>query len=314
MKRILVIIVWLVGTTSLSAQNFSGEIIKQTTIMAKQEGLDTDSILNAKLGDTSVYLITDGYYKSVYQKNGKMTYGYTYRKGENKMFDEDAELPYITYRDARKSSGPMADWQVFADSTITVLGYECFLVKQEYETHTSYSYYTNELKVRYDNFEGHQVADWYNRLKDLDGAQLLKVVSEYPEYTEISEATRVDVRAVEISEFDLPINKPVFASYQALDENVGMGEVTQELATCYNSKVTEASNTDSPTTKYTVYIRVVVSENGSLNLAKATEEDEHGFYKVALDIVENCGLQLTPGKIDGKAVSSETFFPIEFTL
>lgn len=314
MKRILVVILWLVCAASLSAQNFSGEITKKTTILAKQEGLDADSILDKKFGGTSVYLITDGYYKSSYLKNGKMTYGYTYHKGEDKMFDENAEEPYITYRDARKPNSTEINRQVLRDSTIEVLGYKCFLVKSEYEDHITYSYYTDELKVKYENFEGHAIANWYEQLKELDGAQLLKVVSEYAGYTEVSEATKVDVRDVAISEFDLPGEKPVFASYQALDEQVSMEEVTTAMATCYNKKISAVSSSNPDASEYTVYISLVVKEDGSMEYLKAVEEDANGFHKVALDIMQNCGLKLVPGKMDGKAVASETYFPITFRI
>ncbi|GAB5527844.1 MAG: hypothetical protein Roseis2KO_57160 [Roseivirga sp.] len=314
MKRIIVSILWLVSATSLFAQNFSGEITKKTTIIARQEGLDTDSILNEKFGDTSVYLITDGYYKSSYLKNGEMTYGYTYHKGEDKIFDENAEDPYITYRDVRKPNSTESNRQVFRDSTIEVMGYKCFLVKSEYEDHTTHSYYTDELKVKYDNFEGHTIANWYEHLKELDGAQLLKVVSEYASYTEVSEAIKVDVRDVAISEFDLPNDKPVVASYQALDEEVGMKEVTTAMATCYNEKISAVSSSKPDATENTVYISLIVTEDGSMEYLKAVEEDANGFHKVALDIVQNCGLKLVPGKIDGKAVASQTYFPITFRI
>ncbi len=314
MKRIIVSILWFVSATSLFAQNFSGEITKKTTIIAKQEGLDTDSILNEKFGDISVYLITDGYYKSSYLKNGKMTYGYTYHMGEDKMFDDNAEEPYITYRDARKPYSTEVNRQVLRDSTIEVLGYTCFLVKVEYDDRTAYNYYSDELKVKYENFQGHAIANWYEELKELDGAQLLKVVLEYPAYTEVSEAITVDIRDVAISEFDLPKEKPVFASYQALDEQVSMEEVTTAMATCYNEKINAVSSSKPDASEYTAYISLIVKENGSMEYLKAVEEDANGFHKVALDIVQNCGLKLVPGKIDGKVVASQTYFPVTFRI
>lgn len=314
MRIILMTVLCAVSTLSVFPQRFSGEITKKTTIIAKQEGLDTDSVLNALPGDISVYLITDGYYKSTYLKNGKVTYNYTYHKGEDKMYDENAEDDYITYRDARKPNISEVQRQIFRDSIIMVMGYKCFLVKTEYEEYTAYSYYTDELKVKYDNFAGHAVANWYEDLKELDGAQLLKVVSEYPDYTEIAEAINVDVREVSISEFDLPKGKPVFASYQALDEQVEMGDISASLALCYNKKIRSVSSSAPNAVSYTVYIRLIVKIDGSFEFLKPIEEDEQVFHKVALDIVQNCGIKLLAGKIDGKAVSSETYFPVEFKM
>lgn len=314
MKYAFLLTIWFSSIISLCGQSFSGEIASEIRIIPKMEGLNADSILSEKFGTHTTYLITDGYYKSTYFRQDKMTYSYTYQKGLNKMFDEQAETDYVTYRDSRKDSSTDIEWQIYPDRTTTILGYECFMAKTVYETHTAYNFYAKDLRVNYEDFVGHNLANWYNRLKQLDGAMLMKVVSEYPQYTQITEATQVNVRDVALSEFDLPGDKPVYASFQALEELVDVAQPAPEVINCYRIKSADAPRPHDGEKQYTYYLSLVVMEDGSISHAESLYEDEHGLHEIAMDIILNCGFEMIPGKINGKPVSSEAIIPLVFIL
>ncbi len=180
MKKTVLVTTLLLWSLTTFSQDFSGKITKKVRYLPKIESLSLDSLKESGFGNISTYLIKDGFYQSSYYKNGLTTYSYTYQKGKQKMYDEDFGSQYITWRDASKPSDNMQPQEIFRDSVQTVFGYECFLVKTVYEGYTNYSYFASDLRVKYENFKGHKVANWYNELKELDGAQLLKTINDYP--------------------------------------------------------------------------------------------------------------------------------------
>ncbi|MBO3697865.1 hypothetical protein [Roseivirga sp. E12] len=164
------------------------------------------------------------------------------------------------------------------------------------------------------SFKEHKVGNWYETSKLLDGRIAFKTINDYPEYTEVIEITEIIPREVSSSEFDLPQNKPIYASYQALDTQVSMMQVSQESFDCYSNKKGAAPIPSDGTTKHTSYVEMVVLKDGSLKVLGSLEEDPHGLYKVAIDIAKSCGFQFSAGKIGDEQVDSITYLPIEFSF
>lgn len=298
-------------SVNASAQ-FSGEITYEYEIIPLKEGVNIDSLYNNLTGSSSVYVITDSYYKSTYYKNGTMTYSYTYHDETKRMYDEQAKQDYITYRDSRDSNLGGNQFEIFKDSTINILGYEAVLLKTNYNGKATKSYYSTTQKVNYETFKGHEVANWYNRLKALDGGILLKSITHYEQHTEILTAVNVTERQVSREEFNLPNGKDVVASFSALDDRVELDPPSRDQIRCYQQLVRKAISTIEKNIPVTIYLQFILSEEGKISNLGVVERDKYGLYLTAIDILKNCGLSFIPGKINGKPVASETYFPVEF--
>ncbi|MEP0004887.1 MAG: energy transducer TonB [Balneola sp.] len=298
-------------SVNASAQ-FSGEITYEYKIIPDNNSVNIDSLYNSLTGSSSVYVITDSYYKSTYYKNGEMTYSYTYHDETKRMYDEQAKLDYITYRDSRDSNLGGNQFEIFKDSTINILGYEAVLLKTDYNGKATKSYYSTTQKVNYETFKGHKVANWYNRLKALDGGILLKSITQYEEHTEILTAVNVTERQVSREEFNLPNDKDVVASFSALDDRVELDSPSRDQIRCYQQMVQKAVSTIEKKETITIYLQFILDENGEISELGVLERDKYGLYLAAIDILKNCGLNFKPGKINGQPVASETYFPVEF--
>jgi len=291
------------------AQYFSGEIVYDINIIPKSDTVDVKAIIDAQQGDVANYLITSKRYKSTYLKKGVYSYSYTYDDTTQRMIDDYLDRPYLTFRDARSTTIKFAGSEIHKDSTTTILGYDCYMVRSESSLGMTTTYYSDAIKVDYTDFEGHEVGNWYNKLKEVDGAITLKSITEYDNYYEVREAIKVDRRTIEDVEFELD-DKPMAASYTALDESYDLKQPTQEQIQCYQEQVSAASKLDG--TRYVVYVRFLLTADGTISFVEALEEDEGGLYKVAKEVVQNCGLEFIAGKIGGHSVDAEVYFPVEF--
>ncbi|RZN80602.1 MAG: hypothetical protein EVB11_11495 [Winogradskyella sp.] len=297
---------------SLTAQNFSGEIEYQIKVVPKNDTFNIDSLLNLKNGSVAKYLIKESQYKTTYFKDNVETYSYTYEDISKRMYDNDAENAYITYRDSRKANFNYKGSKIYTDSTDVILGRECFMVEYESDYGKSRTYYSNEVKVDYDSFVGHKVGNWYEKLKEVDGCISIKTITEFDEYYEIQEAVKITPRTIDDSEFSLPSDKIIAASYTALDKRIELKRPSQDKINCYLGKVQDAVNKTNIDKPITSYVSFIVASNGDLKHIEPLERDNQELYKVAMDIIKNCDFEFLPGEIDGTPVSSLTYFPVEF--
>ena len=97
-------------------------------------------------------------------------YSYTYNDKTKRMFDDYGNQPYITFRDSQKANYTYFDSKIYKDSTINVLGHPCYMVLTSSEYGTSRTYYSDDVRVNHEDFEGHKVGNWYNKLKEVNGA------------------------------------------------------------------------------------------------------------------------------------------------
>jgi hypothetical protein len=309
MKNSLIILFTLFAVI-VNAQSFSGLITYRITIIPKNNYSNLDEIIKSEHGEMATYLITSKYYKSSYFKNGKYSYSYTYHDESKRMYDDYSDRPYITFRDSRKANTKSYSTKIHKDSTFAISGHQCYVVTEESDHGKSRSYYSDDIKVNPEDFKGHEVGNWYKKLKEVNGAVLLKSVWEYDNYTRIQEAIKIENREVEKSEFDLPEGKEIVASASALDVKPELHRLSEKQLKCYRKKVESVSRPGGE--KYTTYTTLLLNEKGKIEYIAPDEKDNNGFYKVAVEIFETCGIEFEPGKIDGKPVSSIIYFPVEF--
>ena len=309
MKNTLIAIIILISPTVLQAQYFSGEIIYETKIIPKSDTADVASIIKNKHGNIAKYIIMPKRYKSTYYKDEIYRYSYTYDDETKRMYDDYTDKPYITYRDSRKSNTKYFDSKVFRDSISKVLVYDTYMVTSKADYGTTTTFYSDDIRVNYLDFEGHKVGNWYNKLKEVNGAIMLKSITEFENYFEVQQAVKIENREIEVKEFNLP-DKPVAAAFSALDSRVTLIEPSQEQIICYQQKVRAVSKENGE--KFTSYISFFLSKEGVIMYVDAHEDDEFGFYEVGIDVIKDCGFQFVPGQIQGEAVDSQVYFPIEF--
>lgn len=310
MKHSFFISLLIIFTTSAHAQFFSGELQYDKRIVPKVQGLNVDSIMALEPG-VSTYWIAEGYYKTMYRKDDKDFYSYTYHGDTKRMFDENAEKDYITFRDSRKPNSTRIRSIIYKDSTKNIAGHTCFMVERIYENYISKTYYAQDLKINADSFKDHATGDWYFQIKEVDGALSLGSVLEYATHYDISEVIKITPRTFKPADFALPPGKIVVASSNALDKEVELEQPTTEAINCYRQKL-GSSLEAMPSANYVAYVGFIVTSDGGIKHVEPYEEDEYGFYKVAVDIISSCGLKFFPGTLEGKPVDSWVYFPIEF--
>ncbi|HNR73282.1 MAG: hypothetical protein UZ12_BCD005002107 [Bacteroidetes bacterium OLB12] len=311
MKTIFLLTLLLTFQVPGLAQFFSGEISYTVKIIPKIKNLNVDSILNQQPGTTSVYAITNGFYKSTYFKNGEVTYSYTYHGDTKRMYDEVAGKDYISFRDSRKGKTSRIRSIIYPDSTKVILGQKCFLVERVYEGYISKTYYALDLKIDPESFSSHLVGDWYNQIKEVKGSVSMTSINEYTTHFEINEVTKLTARPLKPEYFALP-DKLIVASESALDKGVALAQLSKETIECYRHKMT-AGLKDVPLNEFRSYIILIVSANGDLKYMEPYEKDKHELYKVAMTIISGCGINFIPGQIAGKNVDTLVYFPVDFS-
>ncbi len=309
MKRIYLLVSVFICVITAHAQFFSGELTYKKRIIAKTPKFNVDSAVAADLGPEMTYLITRNFYKSSYFKDGKEAYSYTYHDETKRMYDEHAEKDYISYRDSRKGNTSVIRTRIYKDSTREVAGHMCFMTEGIYENYIQRTYYATDLSIDTESYKGHEVGDWYNRMKQVNGALSLMSISEYANHIEILETIKITPRNLKAKDFEIPGNKIVVASYSALDKRVEMETTSLASQACIRKKIGEAPATNS---KLVCYVSFIVSDKGKISHVEPYEKDEEGYYKIAVDIVSSCGLEFKPGEISGKPVSSLVYFPVSF--
>lgn len=311
MRKIFLLILLFAYGLQGWTQHFSGDVYYAVKIIPKHKNLNVDSILDLQPGTTSLYSITNGYYKSTYFKEGKFTYSYTYHNDTQRMYDEEAGNEYITFRDSRKGNNYRIRSIVYRDSIKVIQGYKCFMVERVYEGYIAKTYYALDLRINPDSFMDHAVGDWYNQIKEVNGALSLGSVNEYATHFEMNEVTKVTPRPLSLSDFTLP-DKLTVASESALDKAVSLAPLTKEVVDCYRQKMLSAMN-GLRIDNLRIYIILIVSETGAIDFMEPYEEDEYSLHNTAMDILQNCGIKFMPGEIGGKPVKTLIYFPVDLS-
>lgn len=308
--RLLFVIFYALAANCF-AQEFAGQIIFKTSIVAKHDGINTDSILEASSGDSAVYYISGSKYKCTFFRQGKEVYQYIYHHSKFRFYFLYPNIQFITFSDSRKPHDAITDIKIFRDSTSVILGYPTYMATKTYDDHRSIAYYSDSIKINPETFNGHHAADWDNELKKTGGCFNIKSVSEYKDYLEVTEAVRISPMVLPDDFFKLPDNKPVIASSYALDKEVSMVQ-SHNTADCYQSKASQLKPSASLNKKVRCLIAFIVTAEGKITHVHALHEDEDKAFQIAIDVIKNCEISFTPGEINGHPVDSGYFVPVDF--
>lgn len=311
--KIQIIPILLILSISLAhGQDFSGELTYRTSIIPN-EGVTLDSTVLKTDGRISKYLIKSGNYKSSYLDDGQESYSYTYNNLSKRMYDYSLGKEYVTYRDSRIANSTYHNTKVIRDSIDYILGFRCYQVQREADYGFVKTYYSDSIRVDYESFKEHAVGNWYEKLKQVDGAITIKSITQYPDYVEVREAINIEQREVKDVEFKLP-EIPFVASFQSLNARVQLAPMDQSQVDCYQKTVKKASKIKGRTKAHTTYLSFVVTESGEIRFIKVYNPDNFGLGEAAKRIINECNIKFIPGKIGNVNVASEVFFPIEFNL
>ncbi len=311
MKKITLLILSFLTLNSFS-QNFSGEIEYKYSIIPKEKSQYIDSIMELNKDVKINYLITDSFYKSTKYNEGEYVYSYTYDNISKRMYDDYADRAYITYRDSRKANYEYYGSTILKDSTEVISGLNCFLVKYDSEFGDSKSYYSDKIKVNYESFKDHKIGNWYEKLKEVDGSISIKNITEYEKYAEVRKAVKITEKPLGSNYFELPKDKIIVASYPALDKKVELIQPTKEQIELYQRQIKKASENLNDGENYICYLSFVLTKKGEVKYVEAYKEGSSYFDEKAVEIFTACNFDFSPGVIDGRKVSSQTYFPIEF--
>ncbi|MEM6719626.1 MAG: hypothetical protein AAF611_09940 [Bacteroidota bacterium] len=312
MKYLLIFLILTIPSTCL-AQHFSGEITYKISIVPKTNELNVDSLKSISQGEITTYKITSNYYKSTYFKNNKETYSYTYDNISKRMYDTYVDRPYITFRDSRKANFDYKPGKIYRDSIVKILGKDCFMVKYESSYGNSTTYYSDNIKVDYETFKGHQVGNWYNKLSEVDGCITMKTITELDTHYEIMEAVKITPMKLSQKDFEIQPDKLIVADFTALDKMVELSPPSEETIKCYQEKTTQGqSKRIDKTEPEACYVSFVITTKGELLFPETYDNPNQKLDIIAMDIIKNCGLSFVPGEIQGRKVSSMVYFPIQF--
>lgn len=311
--RFLLVILCTLGSLNSFSQDFAGRIIYRTKIIARHDGINTDSILDVSSGDSAVYYISGSKYACTFFRHGKERYQYIYHHSVFQFYFLYPGTEYITWSDSRKAHDVIKDLKIFRDSTSAILGYPTYRADKLYDDHISIAYYSDSIKVDPETFKDHNAADWYNELKRTNGSFNIKTISDYKDYLEITEAIQISPKLVNDDIFKLPENKLVVASAYALDKEVSMLR-SKKTSQCYAAKASKLKKANNETKTLRCLIAVVVAADGSIRHVRPVQKDEYGVFRIATDIIKNCEITFIPGEINGVAVDSECYVPVDFQL
>ncbi|MDO1500334.1 hypothetical protein Q2T40_09350 [Winogradskyella maritima] len=312
MRTVTIALILMISSCYVHAQYFSGIIEYKVEIVPKSQSVNLDSIFETKKGEISKYYITSNYYKAEYYKDGKKTYSYTFDDLSKRMYDEYIDLPYITYRDSRKANYQYYGSKIHADSTISILGRSCYMVSYDSEYGKSKNYYSEDIKVDYKNFENHKVGNWYEKLKQVNGAIMMKSITEYEDYFETREAVKITPVKLSKKDFDVDSDKILIASYSALDKRVALKPLSPTTIACYQAKLKEAKKYKTGSETIQCYLSFIVNKTGEISYIQPYDKSLGELNDHAIKIFKNCGISFEAGEIDGRKVSSLAYFPIEF--
>lgn len=311
MKSLLFLL--LLAPQLLSAQEFSGEISFVRKIIPKDHRIKADSML--QFGDSAIYSISGPNYKCTFYRKGKETYTYIYHHAEFRFYHLLKSKKYITYSDSRvrEINSLLASMTPYRDSVGTVAGYRTYLAEKVYDKHKTMAWYSNDLRIDPARFAGHDVGDWHYELTQTNGAIALRSVSHHEHHLEIFEAVAIKKKMLPPHHFEVPKGLPLVASASVLDKKVELN-ITPEIKKCYNSRSKSVPKIKGGKETYGLQAFFVVTDKGEIQHTNVMLKDPYGLHKIAVDVINNCGLKPKPGEIGGERVSSEYMMMMGFKI
>lgn len=156
MKSVLYILLLLVISEKVKAQNFEGEIIYLNSYKSKIPNLSNEK-LTLMLGSRQEYYICGGNYKS--EANGSIINTQLYDYKTNRLFNKTPKSDTLFWIDASKINDTIISYEV-KKNVSSILGYACDLLTIKTKYSTSMYYYTESLALDKGKYINHNFGNW----------------------------------------------------------------------------------------------------------------------------------------------------------
>jgi hypothetical protein len=201
MKKIIAILLTVITTLTVAAQNFEGEI-KYTNIYKSKKWFVSDEKLNSLMGTKEEYFIKGGDYKAI--ANGTWVQWTQYINKDNKIYTKLYDNETVYWNDANSHDDLVLKVEL-NQNTIEILGYKCDEVILTCKSGIQKYYFNSKISVDSKFFVNHTFGNWYNYLK-IANALPLKMVIDNEKCSMESIATEVKEMKLDAKVFELPAN------------------------------------------------------------------------------------------------------------
>lgn len=310
MKSVFIALICTISLTALG-QKFSGELTYTISAIPKSETAKIPQQILDQVG-TYTYLIKNGYYQSTRVENNEILSVDTYRDDSKMIYSQNKEVSYISYSTTNQKDESPTVFTLQKDSTVKLLGTTCHLLQKSKDDVIQGTYYVStKHKLDPESFSTHFMYDWYNQLKASEGALPLYSKSDNGDYWVVMETKSIKKRKLEESEFSIPTDKQLVPKISALDEPYTMEAPSEDLINCMKS-VSDNLPKELRKKGFTSTVRFILHKDGSISNITLREKGNPLLDEAALKMIEQCGMPLIPGKIDGEVVDCEVVLPLRF--
>jgi hypothetical protein len=289
---------------------FSGEI----TYKFEYKNPTSQSLtsqLNDVIIDSVAYWINGSGYHSISYAKGKIYEEYIYDAASKRMlFSMDAR-PYYLYlqTDLEKFKVDKA-LDIQKKPQENIIGFTTYRAKN---LHTGeINFFSDQLQVETEEYQTHYFSQWNKIMEETNGSIPLKSISKQNGVSIIKTAIKVvEIPADELI-FKIDHQRKQVAAYNNLDEVIPFPELNGNKMWCYQSIVERQSNKLIDGKDYQITLRFVIHEDEHISHIEVVESKYPYLNEAAKKIIAICDLGFEAGKINGKPVSSEIYYPVNF--
>jgi len=168
-------------------QSFEGEIVYKMAFKSKIPNV-SDVQLTAMMGDTNLYYIQGGNYKTV--SNGKYLQWQVYINAVNKLYNKTSNSESLVWMDAGVYNDSLVS-VTLRPGAAQILGYTCDEITMTCKSSVQEYYYSSKIPEDSKIFEKHLFGSWYDFLSR---AHALPLKMSYATKEFIMESTAVTVQ------------------------------------------------------------------------------------------------------------------------
>ncbi|MCH8534536.1 MAG: hypothetical protein LAT51_05650 [Flavobacteriaceae bacterium] len=306
----LTLIVLLTPKEAFAQEYFAGKITYQVNYKSPDGHTNASYLAQENQIDSIVYYIQKGNYKSETFFEGELTESYVFHQNSKWVHYQFLDKDYYLSIDATTEQMNQA-WKFnWLNEEEVILNYTTTKAEVTQGYQKENIFYADEIRVNPEDFKTHNYAHWYTTLKATNGRLPLKNLYFDANYIEIKEAIKVEHIEFEPDFFE-PNPKFLQVVYrEILEQEAQLKTLSASAEECYNNKVEEIEGKLILGKNDHYLLQVVVDENGQPIKAKSMTNKEE-FYKVAEEIVLQCGFEFEPAVYQNKTVKSELYIPIQ---
>ena len=296
-------------TLSVNAQ-FSGKITYEFEY-ENPTSQNLESLLQDVKIDSILYYVSHKAYKSVCYADGKVYEEYVYDAASKRMLFSMGNRPYYLYlqTDLEKFTASEV-LQIEPKDRIEILGNSAYKTINLYTGEISY--FSDAIQIDYAEFNAHYFMQWNRILKETNGSIPLKSISQQNGVCIVKTATKIEEIPADEIDFSFNKSQEQVAAYNNLDEVIEFPELKGSGFWCYQAEVEKHSSKLIDGKDYQLTLRFVVHPYGKITHVEVEKSEYDYLNEAAKHIIQNCDLGFKAGKINGNAVSSEIFYPINF--